>query len=61
MTVVYDLVSGHLIWVGHGRKTEALALFFEQLSEQTSKHYQWIWGKLTIISKGNATPCRHCF
>ncbi len=35
MTVVYDLVSGHLIWVEHGRKTEVLVSFFEQLSEQT--------------------------
>jgi transposase len=24
MTVVYDLVSGHLIWVEHGRKAEVL-------------------------------------
>ncbi len=35
MTVVYDLVSGHLIWVEHGRKAEVLISFFEQLSEET--------------------------
>lgn len=35
MTVVYDLVSGHFIWVEHGRKEEVLISFFEQLSEET--------------------------
>lgn len=34
MTVVYDLVSVHLIWVEHGRKAEVLISFFEQLSEE---------------------------
>ncbi|WP_443020106.1 ISL3 family transposase [Shewanella sp. MTB7] len=35
MTVVYDLVSGHLIWVEHGRKAAVLISFFEQLSTAT--------------------------
>lgn len=35
MTVVYDLVSGHLIWVEHGRRAEVLIAFFEQLSVKT--------------------------
>lgn len=35
MTVVYDLVSGHLIWVEHGRRAEVLISFFEQLSVET--------------------------
>ena len=35
MTVVYDLVSGHLIWVEHGRRAEVLISFFEQLSAAT--------------------------
>ena len=35
MTVVYDLVSGHLIWVEHGRKSSVLISFFEQLSTTT--------------------------
>jgi transposase len=35
MTVVYDLVSGHLIWVEHGRKAAILISFFEQLSTAT--------------------------
>ena len=35
MTVVYDLVSGQLIWVGHGRTSNVLINFFEPLSPQT--------------------------
>ncbi len=35
MTVLYDLVSGHLIWVEHGRKSSVLISFFEQLSTTT--------------------------
>ncbi len=35
MTVVYDLVSGQLIWVDHGRTSNVLINFFEQLSQQT--------------------------
>ena len=35
MTVVYDLVSGHLIWVEHGRKSAILISFFKQLSTAT--------------------------
>ncbi|MFA0464010.1 transposase, partial [Vibrio sp. 10N.261.45.F1] len=35
MTVVYDLVSGQLIWVDHGRTSNVLINFFEQLSPQT--------------------------
>ncbi|MFA0481972.1 transposase, partial [Vibrio splendidus] len=30
MTVVYDLVSGQLIWVDHGRTSNVLINFFEQ-------------------------------
>jgi len=32
MTVVYDLISGQLIWVDHGRTSNVLIHFFEQLS-----------------------------
>ena len=35
MTVVYDLVLGQLIWVDHGRTSNVLIDFFEQLSPQT--------------------------
>ncbi|MCQ1061422.1 transposase, partial [Photobacterium sp. ZSDE20] len=35
MTVVYDLDSGHLIWVEHGRRAEVLISFFEQLPVMT--------------------------
>jgi transposase len=36
MTVVYDLVQGHLIWVEHGRKSHVLKSFFKQLPEATA-------------------------
>lgn len=36
MTVVYDLVQGHLIWVEKGRQAHVLQSFFKQLSEATA-------------------------
>lgn len=36
MTVVYNLVSGHLIWVEQGRKAHVLQSFFEQLPKETA-------------------------
>jgi transposase len=36
MTVVYDLVLGHLIWVEKGRKAHILQSFFKQLSKATA-------------------------
>ena len=35
MTVVYDLISGHLIWVDHGRTANILIHFLEQLPLKT--------------------------
>ncbi|MGF1739476.1 ISL3 family transposase, partial [Vibrio profundum] len=35
MTVVYDLTSGHLIWVEHGRRMDVLVSFFEELPAAT--------------------------
>ncbi len=36
MTVVYDMVSGQLIWVEHGRTADVLITFLNQLPEQTA-------------------------
>ncbi len=36
MTVVYDMVSGHLIWVGTGRTAEVFSSFLKQLSMATA-------------------------
>jgi len=36
MTVVYDMVSGHLIWVNTGRTAEVFAGFLKQLPEATA-------------------------
>ena len=36
MTVVYDMVSGQLIWVEHGRTANVLITFLNQLPEQTA-------------------------
>lgn len=40
MTVVYDLIQGHLIWVEHGRKAEVLCGFFKQLPKETAEGIQ---------------------
>lgn len=37
MTVVYDMVEGHLIWVGTGRTAEVFAAFLKQLPPATAK------------------------
>jgi len=36
MTVVYDLVQGHLIWVEQGRQSHVLQSFFTQLPKETA-------------------------
>lgn len=36
MTVVYDMVNGHLIWVETGRTAEVFASFLKQLPETTA-------------------------
>ncbi len=36
MTVVYDMVGGHLIWVGTGRTAEVFSSFLKQLPEVTA-------------------------
>ena len=36
MTVVYDMVAGHLIWVGTGRTADVFSGFLEALSEETA-------------------------
>ena len=36
MTVVYDMVSGHLIWVGTGRTAEVLSTFLKSLPMATA-------------------------
>ena len=36
MTVVYDMVDGHLIWVGTGRTAEVFSGFLTQLSKETA-------------------------
>ena len=36
MTVVYDMVSGQLIWVEHGRTADVLMAFLNQLPKQTA-------------------------
>lgn len=40
VTVVYDLVSGQLIRFAHGRTSNVLINFFEQLSPQTRESIQ---------------------
>jgi len=37
MTVVYDMVEGHLIWVGTGRTSDVLSGFLEQLPAETAE------------------------
>lgn len=37
MTVVYDMVGGHLIWVGTGRTAEVFAGFLQQLPKATAE------------------------
>jgi len=37
MTVVYDMVDGHLIWVGTGRTSDVLSGFLEQLPAETAE------------------------
>lgn len=36
MTVVYDMVEGHLIWVGTGRTAEVFSGFLQQLPKETA-------------------------
>lgn len=36
MTVVYDMVKGHLIWVGTGRTSEVFSSFLQQIPEATA-------------------------
>lgn len=36
MTVVYDMVEGHLIWVGTGRTAEVFCSFLQQLPKDTA-------------------------
>ena len=36
MTVVYDMVAGHLIWVGTGRTADVFSGFLEALSKETA-------------------------
>jgi transposase len=36
MTVVYDMVGGHLIWVGTGRTSDVFSSFLKQLPEATA-------------------------
>lgn len=36
MTVVYDMVAGHLIWVGTGRTAEVFSTFLKQLPKETA-------------------------
>jgi transposase len=36
MTVVYDMVEGHLIWVGTGRTAEVFSSFLKQIPEATA-------------------------
>jgi len=37
MTVVYDMVEGHLIWVGTGRTAEVFSGFLQQLPKETAE------------------------
>jgi hypothetical protein len=36
MTVVYDMVEGHLIWVETGRTSDVLSSFLKQLPTETA-------------------------
>lgn len=40
MTVVYDMVSGHLIWVGSGRTAEVFSGFLKQLPEAAASEIE---------------------
>lgn len=40
VTVVYDLESGGLLWVGDGRTTETLSAFLAELSQETAAGIQ---------------------
>ena len=40
MTVVYDMVKGHLIWVGTGRTADVFSGFLEQLPDKTAKEIE---------------------
>lgn len=40
VTVVYDLESGNLLWVGDGRSAETLSVFLAELSEDTANGIQ---------------------
>ena len=37
MTVVYDMVKGHLIWVGTGRTADVFSGFLDQLPDKTAE------------------------
>lgn len=40
MTVVYDMIEGHLIWVGTGRTSEVFSDFLKRLSPETASHIE---------------------
>ena len=40
MTVVYDMVEGHLIWVEAGRTADVFSSFLKQLPEQTAANIE---------------------
>lgn len=40
ITLVYDLDSGSLLWVGEGNNTESLGVFLSQLSQETADGIQ---------------------
>jgi transposase len=40
VTVVYDLDSGHLLWVGDGKSADSLGVFLAELSQETADGIQ---------------------
>ncbi len=65
MTVVYDMVSGHLIWVETGRTAETFSSFLKQLPKSTAANIEAVAMDMglaySIVGKRVITSCRHCF
>ena len=60
MTVVYDMVNGHLIWVEAGRTAEVFSSFWKQLPETTASAIEAVAMGMGPAYQRVFTQCWYC-
>jgi transposase len=57
MTVVYDMVEGHLIWVQTGRTSDVFSSFLKQLQPETAKNIEAVAMDMGLAYQKSVREC----